>query len=154
MEIKTTLLKALFLRMATYSAGSADQKRHWIAARKKLAAQLEPILKMEGVELRESGWSGMKGAAADREVTLDLSQDDIGYLGMAYDECRWPALGEMMEEALLALSDDLTEWSEQAKALEALKKLTPNQRKALAKEDARAARAKAGVSTSEVPDGG
>jgi hypothetical protein len=141
MEITTTLLKALYLRMSTYSAGSAAYKRYWIAARKAINAQLKPVVAEEGIEVKEAGWARMPQGSAHREVTLELSQDDLGYLGLAYDACQWPEMTEAMEDALLELSDDLTQWNEQAKALEALKKLSPEQRKALAKEDARAARA-------------
>ena len=137
-KIETTLLKVLFLRMATWADTSREVAKRLEEIRARLEGQSSVAREHTGCTLGERGAFSFPDTAEelDHVVLLRLSLEDIQllYARAGAKDIRWPytRMSDDMTRALNQLIDeDLPAWEAQAEAEKTWAQLSPEQRKAL-----------------------
>ena len=134
MQIETTVHKAGLLRLGYYLGGGAvsDQKLDR-AARDSISEALSAIA---GVQLVAGGGFALTPAIVGEQlVTLELDTEQIARAMHKLRDGQWPALTDAQLDAIEELTTEVGEWLEEAKALEAYRKIPKQMRAKLEKAD-------------------
>lgn len=131
---KMSVMQAVYLRMATYTAAPPEDKKTLRSVRVKVDRDI-PVEEL-GIVWQGAGMRMAEGTVEmliAKQVELGLSARDLTTLETAYKATPYNTPTDGLETECLALLKLLPVWQRQAKAKEDVDKLSPEDKRALLK---------------------